>query len=168
MAADPARHHAYGPHVDAVVAPAIYPLPPQPVVRCGDGMPADGALHGCGAIWTHGHEHVCPHGGVPPSPELASRPPQPWGPKPPQWQGDTKYEQDALEEARREWPGMSDAQRARARGVHSIVRHPEGGFHLETVITQPAVPTADEVRAEAEDAAAHKKAEARATREAKR
>ena len=151
------RHHAYGPPVDPVVPPPIQPAAPTPVIRCS----------ACHVVWTHGHEHRCPHGGQPPPGVAAAPPPAPWKPPATPWQGDTKYEQEALEEARREWPGMTDDQMRAARGVHTVVRHPEGGFHLETVPLAELVPTSAQTRKAAAALNAAKKEAAMAAKEKK-
>jgi hypothetical protein len=155
MTDNPNRHHAYGPPIVAVVPPPIIPIPAAPVIRCA----------ACHDIWTHGHEHRCPHGGQPPPGVAHAAPPPPWKPPVPQFQGDTKFEQEALEEARREWQGMTDDQMRAARGVHTVVRHVEGGFHLETVPLAVLVPTAAQVRAAGAAATLEKRDAARAAKE---
>ena len=157
MTDNPNRHHAYGPPIPHVVPPPIVPIAPAPVILC----PA------CRAVWTHGHEHVCPHGGQPPTGVAPAAPPPPYEPPKPQFQGDTKYEQEALEEARREWVGMTPEQMRSARGTHTIVRHKEGGFHLETVPAPEIVPTPTQTRDAAAKATAAKKAAAQVAKESK-
>jgi hypothetical protein len=152
---NPHRHHAYGPPVAAVVPPPIQPPEPTPVIRCA----------ACKDIWTHGHEHRCPHGGQPPPGVAHAAPPPPWKPPTTPFQGDTKYEAEALDEARREWQGMTDEQMKFARGKHTIVRHEEGGFHLETVPLAVLEPTAAQVRAAGAAATEAKKEAARAAKE---
>ena len=154
---NPHRHHAYGPPVARVEAPPIQAVPGPDVVRCPAPL--------CRAVWTHGHEHRCPHGGQPPPGVTPAAPPPPWQPPKPQHQGDTKFEQEALAEARREWSGMTDEQMKFARGLHTVVRHPEGGFHLETVPLLELVPTPAQTRAAAMAYNTAKKEAARAAKE---
>ena len=155
MTDNPHRHHAYGPPVPREEPTPIAPPAHRPVIRCG----------ACRAIWTHGHEHACPHGGKVPAGVAPAPPPKPWSPPKPQYQGDTKFEQEALEEARREWMGMDEEQMRFARGTHTVVRHPEGGFHIESAPLAELVPTPTQVRAAAAKAIAEKKNAMRAAKE---
>jgi hypothetical protein len=154
---NPNRHHAYGPPVAPVVAPMVEYKPTKPPPRCS----------ACGVVWVHGHEHRCPHGGQPPEGVAHAPAPPPWTPPAPKWQGDTKFEQEALAEARREWMGMTEAQMKFARGSHTVVRHPEGGFHIETTLLAELTPTPEQTRRAAAAAAAAKKEAARAAKESK-